>query len=247
MTSTIIIVIIGFFLMTLTLVFLLKKEVNDINSKSKIYFTKKAQEYTDSIKRDDSSPKREEISKEENNKDKNNNKEDKKSVIYVEKDANYEIDDLLKIMKQIDVKFATDNTKTILNFIKTYVTDDKDQLKKYDVLMEMKKYITEIGLFNIMVNDNPEEIEEITKKLRLMNEDIYMEFSSNRETFDVSEFCNYLDYEIGKCDPTIYVYVGDKKLNYNAINKKIQTKYSQDIYKGIKIVYLNKLYDYSLS
>ncbi len=33
--------------------FFLKKEVNDINKKSKVYFLHKAQEYTDSIKHDE--------------------------------------------------------------------------------------------------------------------------------------------------------------------------------------------------
>ena len=52
---------------------------------------------------------------------------------------------------------------------------------------------------------------------------------------------------MGKCDPTIYVYVGNNHYNYDYINKRIKTLYSDEIYKGIKIIYLNKLYDYSLS
>jgi hypothetical protein len=81
----------------------------------------------------------------------------------------------------------------------------------------------------------------------LINEDIFNEYYSVSESFQVEEFCNYLDYEMGKCDPTIYVYVGEKDVDYNKLDKNIKTIYSKDIYKGLKILYLNQLYDFSLS
>ena len=43
------------------------------------------------------------------------------------------------------------------------------------------------------------------------------------------------------------VYVGDKSENYDYLSKYIKTIYSADIYKGIKIKYQNKIYDYSLN
>ena len=58
---------------------------------------------------------------------------------------------------------------------------------------------------------------------------------------------NYLDFEIGKYDPNVYVYVGDKSVNYDKLDKRIKTIYNSKIYKGIKIVYKNILYDFSLS
>ena len=231
-------------LMVLALFFFLRKEISDINNKSKVYFTQKAQEYTDSIKR-----KRAEA---ESSKEKKENKEENKgntgsSIIYVEKKANYEIDDLLKIMKQVDDSFAINNESIIKNFIDAYVVEDEDQMDKYESLKEMQDYVNEIGVYNIMINDKKEEIEKIVKDLRLMNEDVFMEFYSGKEEFMVGDFCNFLDYEIGKCDPTIYVYVGNTKLNYDKLDERIKTLYDKDIYKGIKIVYYNKLYDYSLS
>ena len=48
-------------------------------------------------------------------------------------------------------------------------------------------------------------------------------------------------------NPTITVYVGDKNESYDNLSKYIKTIYSKDIYKGIKIKYQNKIYDYSLN
>ena len=35
--------------------------------------------------------------------------------------------------------------------------------------------------------------------------------------------------------------------NYDYLSKYVKTVYSKDIYKGIRIVYRNKIYDYSLN
>ena len=245
MTVTLLIVLIVLALMSLVLFLLLKKEVNDINKKSKIYFVHKAQEYTDSINRND----KEDIKDKKigENKDNNEDNTNNSQVIYVDKKASYEIKDLFKMMRIIDNNFSYSNTRLINYFIKNYVIEDEDKLSRYTSLKKMKNYIYKIGIYNIIVNDDVKVIDAIVKELRLFNEDLFMEFYSGKESFDVEDFCNFLDYEIGKCDPTIYIYVGNNKLNYDRINKRIKTIYSKDIYKGIKIVYLNKLYDYSLS
>lgn len=250
MTITIAIILVVLLLMTLVLFFLVKREVNDINNKSKIYFTRKAQEYTESINREvnNNSSKEEEIKKE--NDDKRINEDVNKfnpTVVYVEKRANYEINDLLKMMKQIDNKFDVNNINIIKTFIKEYVKNDKSKVHRYSDLLRMKKYIDKIGVLNIITSDDYSLKDKIVHDLTLINEDIFMEFYSGKLEFEVEDFCNFLDYEMGNCDPTIYVYVGNNKANYDMIDKRIKTIYSNEIYKGIKIVYLNKMYDYSLS
>ena len=248
MTITIAIILFILLLMTGVLFFLVKKEIDDINNKCKVYFTRKAQEYTDSINREEKNDSSEDTNDAKEVKGiKEENKNAKTSVVYVEKKANYEINDLLKIMKKIDDKFDVNNINIIKSFIKSYVSDDENKLSRYKSLQEMKKFIDKIGIFNIITNDDEELVDRIIKHLTLIDEDIFMEFYSGKDIFEVEEFCNFLDYEIGKCDPTIYVYVGSNKKNYDEIDKRIKTIYSDDIYKGIKIVYLNKLYDYSLS
>ena len=228
--------------MSIALFYLLIKEVDNINEMCKVYFLLKTQKYTDNISREN---KEIDVVKEKVEVEKKDNENNDSTIVYVEKKANYQIDDLLKMMKTIDSKFVVDDKTTISNFIDTYVTDNKDTIRRFFDLKEMKEYIDEIGIYNIIVGSD-EEGENIKKQLVLIDEDIFNEYYSGKTEFDVEEFNNYLEYEIGKCDPTIYVYVGDKEANYDKINNRIKTVYDKNIYKGIKIVYLNKLYDYSL-
>ena len=233
--------------MTFIIYFLLKKEIKDINDNSKLYFTRKAEEYTEHIKREDNVKIITSV-KEENEKKENNESENlKTSVVYLDKQANYEINDLLKMMKQIDYKFNVDNEKIIKMFIRDVVKIDEEQIDKYNSLKEMKEYIDKKGVLQILTSNEEDLEESIVQDLTLINEDVFNEYYSIGGDFQVDDFCNYLDYEIGKCDPTIYVYVGDETKNYDKLNEHIKTIYSKDIYKGIKIIYLNQLYDFSLS
>ena len=63
----------------------------------------------------------------------------------------------------------------------------------------------------------------------------------------LQEFIDYLDQLVSLNDPTIKILVGDKKENYDYLSKHIKTIVSDDIYSGIKIVYKDKVYDFSLS
>lgn len=246
MSFTVIIVLLVLSIMTFVLFLFLKREIKDINNKSRTYFNRKIQEYTDNVineeKVEPSEVKEEKKGIEEKNKDFM-----KETVVYVEKKANYEINDLLKMMKKIDDNFNVNNEKIIKAFIKSYASDDEDLLYKYESLKKMKKYIEKKGIYNIITDCDESSIDEIVNDLRLINEDVFMEYYYAKEVFDVEEFCNFIDYEIGSCDPTIYVYVGNSYVSYDKIDKRIKTLYSKDIYKGVKIIYLNKLYDYSLS
>lgn len=246
MSITIFVVLLILLLLVLIIFFLLKIEIKDINEKSKLYFTRKVQEYTDQVKQPEQ-VKIEYKDKEEDNKITNNIDEGQSSVIYLEKKANYQIDDLLKMMKEIDNNFNLDNEKLIQLFFEEFYKTDAEAENRYNSLKEMKSYILKIGVYNIITSEDRDLIDNIEKELRMINEDIFNEYISIQSPFQIEDFLNYLNYEIGRCDPTVYIYVGEKELNYDDMNDKIKTMYSNDIYKGIKIVYLNKLYDFSLS
>ena len=148
-------------------------------------------------------------------------------------------------MKHVDDKFSIDPISIIKKFINENVNNQDSY--HYDKLIEMKDYINKVGIYNIVVNDDNNFIQDIMSHLRLIDEDIYNEFFLGKDEFNIEDFINYLDFEIGKYDPNVYVYVGDKSVNYDKLDKRIKTIYNSKIYKGIKIVYKNILYDFSLS
>ena len=76
---------------------------------------------------------------------------------------------------------------------------------------------------------------------------IYQLFKDLNGTFLVEDFIDYLDRLVELNNPNITVYVSNKKENYDYLSKYIKTVVSDDIYSGIKIVYRDKVYDFSLS
>lgn len=57
----------------------------------------------------------------------------------------------------------------------------------------------------------------------------------------------YLDQLVDLNSPKITILVGSKNENYDHLSDYIETKYSDKIYRGLKIIYKNKVYDFSLS
>ena len=240
MTLAIVVTLIVLILMTLAIFFLLKYEVKKMNEKAKVYFTLKTQEYTSDVL--EKEPKAVII---KNIEEEKKEKEKSTSVIYVDQKDDYVIDNLFSVMKHVDDKFSIDPISIIKKFINENVNNQDSY--HYDKLIEMKDYINKVGIYNIVVNDDSNFIQDIKSHLRLIDEDIYNEFFLGKDEFNIEDFINYLDFEIGKYDPNVYVYVGDKSVNYDKLDKRIKPIYNSKIYKGIKIVYKNILYDFSLS
>lgn len=240
MTLAIVVTLIVLILMTLAIFFLLKYEVKKMNEKAKVYFTLKTQEYTSDVL--EKEPKAVIV---KNIEEEKKEKEKSTSVIYVDQKDDYVIDNLFSVMKHVDDKFSIDPISIIKKFLNENVNNQDSY--HYDKLIEMKDYINKVGIYNIIVNDDSNFIQDIKSHLRLIDEDIYNEFFLGKDEFNIEDFINYLDFEIGKYDPNVYVYVGDKSVNYDKLDKRIKTIYNSKIYKGIKIVYKNILYDFSLS
>ena len=115
-----------------------------------------------------------------------------------------------------------------------------DKLKEYDYLIDEKeKKLSELE-------------SELLKRKNGLNDNSLSE-SGPKYDFDTSIIdllteTNYLDKNIFELnDPTVVVLVPNDKVNYDYIDKNIKTKVSDGIYKGIKILYRNKVYDFSLN
>ncbi len=249
MIKVIIIVFAFLALMILIMFFLLKNIVKTINEQSKSYFALKLQDYDDLV--EEKSKKLDEIKSnynetkiEENNKIKeesDNGIVNKASVIDFS-NANYQVEDILERFKEIDKRFVINSKSVVEKFLKDINTYDNN----YNVLISIKNKINSLGIYELLSSNKSDAYKKILSVLNEEETNILKKYSKS-SLFRVDEFLSYLDYEIKKSDPTIYVEVGNKDENYDYLSPNIKTVYNKRIYKGIMITYQDKVYDYSLN
>lgn len=230
--------------------FILRKTVKKINEQSKLYFVDKLQEYDYLINKKEKQL--EEIDKEI--KDKESQKEEKEllgensnfefdyNIIDLINKTKYQDKNIYTLNRKIDEKFNLDYEKIIKKFVSII-----NQNNQYAFCKNIKDKFTsdEIYLLKSLPNEKKEErIKELLSTEEYKIYDLYKEMNK-KNTID--GFIDYLNEIIDLNNPKIIVYVGDKKENYDHISENIKTVYKDDIYKGIKIKYQNKIYDYSLN
>lgn len=64
--------------------------------------------------------------------------------------------------------------------------------------------------------------------------------------FDMMEFLNWLKQIIRKESPYLTAYVGEKDEDYSYISPYVICGFDKNVCEGIRIIYQNKLYDYSI-
>lgn len=74
----------------------------------------------------------------------------------------------------------------------------------------------------------------------------YKDSLSLDDEFDAIEFLNFVRKRQTKQDPHVFVYVGENEADYTNEERNITCNVDSNICEGIKIVYQNKVYDYSI-
>ena len=230
--------------------FILRRTVKTINNQTKLYFVDKLQEYDYIIEKKEKQL--ENIEKEIKEKgsqkeekelfESNNNYEFDYNIIDLINKTKYQDKNVFALNRKIEEKFNLDYEKIIKEFIKK-----AEQNNQFEFCEKIKNKFTsdEIYLLKSLTKQKRDErIKEILNSQEYKIYNLYIEINKNN---NIDGFIDYLNEIIDLNDPKITVYVGDKSQNFNYIDKNIQTVFKRDIYKGIKIKYHNKIYDYSLN
>lgn len=240
MEKTILIIVAALLVLTILMFLFLKKVVKEINAQLKKYFVLKLQDYDDLI--EEREKKIQVIEKNVNKEIVNNSFNTKEKVICVTpKEIEFEIDDLIGKLKKIDESFKIDTKSVVLEFLKYKV--DKENINLYNELINLKKSIEKYGIYKL-ITDNNNELSKIIKNSSLECQELMKKYFDI--TNDVNQFMIFLNREIARFDPNIYIEVGNNHENYNNLSPRIKTIYNKKIYKGIKIYYHSKLYNYCL-
>lgn len=236
-------------LMIIAMSLILKNAVKTIDNKSKSYFVDKLQEYDYLI--DEKEKKLEEL-EQEIAKRKNGLKEEEKlenkstydfdsSIIDLLTETSYLDKNIFEINKKIEEKFIINYEQLIKDFLSNIQDDGK-----YAFCLNLRNKFTpeEIYKIELML---PDEKDAYLKENLSREEYLVYEIFLSSNKFNVEDFIDYLNRLIELNDPTVTILVPSKNINYDYIDRKIKTVVSDKIYKGIKILYRNKIYDFSLN
>ena len=229
---------------------ILRKTVKTINNQTKLYFVDKVQEYdylinnkVEQLDKLDKEIKEKESQKEEKELSNDSNEiEFDYNVIDLINKTKYQDKNLYTLNRKLDEKFNFDYEAIIKKFVS--VINENNQ---YEFCKKIKEKFTSDVIYSLKTLPN---IEKETKVKELLNDEeykIYSLYTETNENNNIDGFVDYLNELIDLNNPKIIVYVGDKKENYDHISENIKTIYRNDIYKGIKIKYQNRIYDYSLN
>ena len=228
---------------------ILKNTVKQVNEKSKAFFVDKLQEYDYLI--DEKEKKLTEL-EEELEKRKNGLKENKttegrpvydfdNTIIDLLTETEYLDKNVLAINKKIEEKFIINYEDLIKDFLSNIKEDNK-----YEFCTNLRNKFTPEEIYKIEVMLPDEREEYLNNFLSSSEHKVYDIFLSSN-VFNMEDFIDYLNRLIELNNPIITVLVPNNKINYDNIDKRIKTKVSDSIYKGIKILYRNKIYDFSLN
>lgn len=227
---------------------ILKKTVDRVNEQTKSYFVDKLQVYDELIDEKESKlneinekleSKRAELEKLSDTNSKKNYTFDK-SIIDIMADADYKENYFNEMQKKIDNDFDFDYEKIILDFIEKNVDD-----KKYFTCVNIKNKFDSKLIYKIKSQIDLET--SILEHLQDDEKQIFFEFKKHNKVKKIEDFLNYVDELLSITSPYIEVQVASSKQNYDHLSKYIKTVVNDSIYKGIKIIYKNKVYDFSLN
>ncbi len=229
---------------------ILRSTVKKINSQTKLYFVDKLQEYDYLI--NEKEKKLEEINEEIKEKELKSGEDDDAlgkqhydfdyNIINLLNKTTYQDKNVFEMTKRIDEKFNIDYVSLLKKFVSNVHEDGTYQFCK-----SFREKLSSDEIYKLKMMNIQEQNEYMKNFLNDKEYEIYSLYLDISHDDNIDGFIDYINEMIDLNSPNIYVYVGKKEENYDYLSKYIKTIYSKNIYKGIKIIYRNRIYDYSLN
>ena len=227
---------------------ILKRTVRIVNEQTKSYFVNKLQGYDDLIadrenklNEIDELIKNREIGKEGNKKElsKGGYAFDT-NVIDLFNSTQYQDKNIFELNKKIDETFVVNYEELVKDFL-SFCDDSKD----YEFCTNLRNKFNSEMIYFLKSTMNTED--ELKKILSEKEYKIYEAFKLIISEHSIENFVIYLDQLVDLNSPKVVILVGSKHENYDHLSEYIETKYNDKIYRGLKIIYKNRVYDFSLS
>ena len=229
----------------------LRKTVRIVNDQTKSYFVNKLQGYDDLIQ--DKENKLQEIDELIKDKEKRIKEEAKQSndrlgyafdtdVIDLFNATKYQDKNVLELNRQIDENFVVNYEELVKDFL-TLCRDSEN----YDFCLNLRGKFSSDIIYSLKSLVPLEREKKLRETLTDKEYKVYEAFKLMTSENTVENFVDYLDQLVDLNNPKVRILVGNKNENYDHLSDYIETIYNDKIYRGIKIIYRNKVYDFSLS
>ena len=163
-------------------------------------------------------------------------------VIDILNGTEYQNKNIFELNKKIDDAFVVDYSGLVTDFVH-YTVDNKD----YEFCANLRNKFDSDTIYHLKTIPKDELEEEYKKILDKKEYKVYESFKIITTDNNIENFIDYLDELKELNSPYIVIQVGNKSENYDHYSNYIKTVYNDKIYRGIKIIYRNKVYDFSLS
>ncbi len=166
--------------------------------------------------------------------------------------ADISLDQLVKKKTYADLDFFKnyEYVKETFKFdyqsiLKAFVKAADGRTEKTPV-MELSQALTPEVQFNLLSLSKEEQIDFLRQILTSEHEGIINDYLAEHDSFDILEFCEYLEWLSKNEDNRIIVRMGYPDQSIADISENICLEKDAAIVEGMKIIYHNVLYDYSI-
>lgn len=166
---------------------------------------------------------------------------------------------LVPVAHYVDSKFFEDyrkakdlmavlDKKAIVEEVREQLSYQGDKERYADIcsLMDTLNFET---VYHLETVPSGEQLQVLDETLKEKQHGLFLEYVKGLEKpleFSVLSFLDWLRIQRSEEDPTLYVYTGEKQDNLDHMASDVKTCYDENICEGVRLVYQNQVYDYSI-
>lgn len=162
--------------------------------------------------------------------------------------ARYIDNDFFEEYKSAKDMLKMDKPQIILNIYEK--VPYSGNLDMYETALACLKVLEFDVLFELTSLPSMEQLKVVDELFEEREEKFFVDYIINEvsdpEKFDILDFVSYLKKIVNKHDPHLYVRTGEVDENLSGVHELVVSDYDDNICEGIKIIYQNKVYDYSI-
>lgn len=162
--------------------------------------------------------------------------------------ARYIDNDFFEEYKVAKDKLLSINKQQVINELLGKV-NYTGNIERYQVTRRIMEELNFDAMYDLCSLPGQDQYQVLSESFDEDEQTIFTEYTSQLEQpedFDVLAFLNYVKLEQRQHDPYVYVYVGENEVDYSNEDRMIVCRVDDNICEGLKIVYQNQIYDYSI-